>query len=477
MRDELLIHSYSDTNIAMLLPRRLGSGHDVFLPLKQTYNVNNLLQNIPFIYSSLEGGYYHFRFKFVFSINSIADLSNGTIALLIQKYVNGNYIGGLDRIEYHLNGSGAVSNTTDLTQEYNFEIYLNKADHFNLAFSHEVFKSIALTISVLDIKIYQIADKKESLPSDLVTTSQLNEVLENFMKKTSYENPDGTVGKQLAVSYENLKGVPFQFNPKDHTHPELLTNTEFLAVRNTILNYIEILRKYSHSHENFDVISGFYQEGQTLFFKGRRFMNYDDYLALNNAEDISELVKELSDLHSDVLNFPPEEYFYDLGNNLRWRANTDQTFNMGAWTTVLFSEFETIKGDLIYDPAGIWKFYPQVPGIYTISFFYVFDYGNDGLTEGDEYNIRYGLFRNGTIYSILDYDWSKVDADYHFKSSCQGTDRIVLKLGDYIEIKAKHNLPYAIQPPLEMSYGYINIEKCDTYGKEIQVGTIPINLA
>jgi len=482
MRDELLVHNYSDSNLSMLIPKRLGEGHDIFLPLKQTYNANNLLQNIPFIYSSLEGGYYHVKLKFVFSINALLDLANTTIALLVLKYINGIYQGLLDRIEYNLNGSGVISNTTDLTKEYDFEIYLNKADHFNLAFSHEIFKSIALTISSLDIKIYQIADKKLQLPSNLVTQEQLASILENYMRKSSYINPDGSVGNQIPVAYQDIKNVPSQFPPREHTHTELLSEIEFNKFKSAIVNYLEVLRKFSHSHDNFDVISGFYVEGQILYFKGRRFMNYDDYLVLNSEQDIGELLTEIGTIHWDILNFPPEEYFFDMGVNVRWIANPAQTFNFGAWSTLLFNYVEVIRGDLVYKTSTKWKFYPQVPGIYTISFFYVFDYGNDGLGTGTEYNIRYGLFRNGLQYSVLDYDIGVItglqpDNNYHFRSSCQGTDRIVLELGDYIEIKVKHNLPMAIQPPLSLSYGYINIDRCDTYGKEVQAGIIPIALS
>lgn len=211
-------------------------------------------------------------------------------------------------------------------------------------------------------------------------------------------------------------------------------------------------------------------------------MSYQDYLGNVPQADLWEILREISDLHYDVLGmFEVEDYFYDLGNHTRWEANAEQHFYEGEWSTIMFDDPEIIKGDLvhlIYDPVNEWRFYPQVPGLYTVSFFYIIDWSAAGYAPGDIVTMNYSLFKNGFQYSVLDFNWLYataigLDLMSHFQGAFRGTDRIVLRLGDYINIKVKHTFDDGIQPPLDVSYGYINIERSDTYGREVDTTRIP----
>ena len=307
------------------------------------------------------------------------------------------------------------------------------------------------------------------------------------MRSSDYVNSDGTVGIMPPVAFSDLVTTPAGFPPSPHTHSELLSEEEFIKFKNKIIEYIRKTNPVLHSHSNLDLLQGFYMDGQLLYFKGKRFMTYGDYLDLSFLEDLLCTTHDLSDLHYDVLNLPPEEYFYDKGNNLRWEATEAQYLPPNVWSTLVFNAVEVIQGDLVVKVDrtltvdGEWKFYPQVPGVYNVNFFYLFDYQTDGGVTGDRSDVRYGLFRNNILYSILDYKWltltELLSGFHHLRDSSQGTDKIVLKLGDFINIKVFHNygLPIGV-PALTKSYGYIDIERVDTESREISPTSIPAYL-
>lgn len=482
MRTERLVYTYSDSGIVLLLQKRLSVARDVYLPLKEIYS-NGILQSNSYIFSSEVGGYYHVKFSFSFSINTLLTQANTTIAILVNSYLNSQFKGNVGRIELNLDSSGVVTNTLALTQVYDFELYFEKGSHLNIAFQHEIEKSISLTISSVSIEIYEITDKKETTPDTLVSISQLESILQNYMQKSSYINNDGTVGVQKEVDYNKLKGIPAQFPPRQHQHPDLLSEADFYAFRDKLIKNLTEIRSTIHTHENLDVLNGFYTEGQLLYFKGKRFMNYQDYLGNVPQADLWEVLRELSDLHYDVLGtFEPEDYFYDLGNHCRWEANSEQTFYQDQWSTIMFDDSEQIMGDLVYSMHPItgddWRFYPQVPGIYTVSYLFAIDWSAAGYAEGDIVTMNHSLFKNDSQYSVLDFAWlyataPGLDLMSHFRGVFQGTDRVVLRLGDFINIKVKHTFDDGIQPPLDMSYGYINIERADTYGRTNEEPRIP----
>ena len=482
MRTERLVYTYTDSSIILLLQKRLSVARDVYLPLKEIYS-NGILQSNSYIFSSEVGGYYHVKFSLSFSINTLLTLADTTVAILLNSYLNSQYKGNIGRVELNLDSSGVVTNTSALTQVYDFELYLEKGSHLNIAFQHEIDKSISLTISSVAIEIYEITDKKETTPDTLVSLSQLEGILQNYMQKTSYTNPDGTIGIQKDIEFNKLKGIPAQFPAKEHQHPDLLSEVDFYSFRDKLISNLSEIRSTLHEHENLDVLNGFYTEGQLLYFKGKRFMNYQDYLGNIPQADLWEILREISDLHYDVLGtFEPEDYFYDLGNHLRWEANREQYLYEGQWSTLMFDDSEQIKGDLahvIHNPGfDDWRFYPQVAGLYTVSFYYILDFSAAGYAPGDIITMNFSLFKNEVQYSVLDFEWLEatpiqLDLMSHFRFSFRGIDRINMRLGDYFNIKVKHTFDGGIQPPLELSYGYINIERSDTYGRDNENPNIP----
>lgn len=488
MKDELLIQSYSDTNILILLPKKIGNASDVYLPLKEIYTSGNL-QNNAYIFSSEFGGYYHIKLNFLFSIPTLLDLADQSISIFLNSYINGIFKGSIKRIEYLLDSSGVVTNTSDLTQEIDFEIFFEKGSHFNVAFTHDFFKSVPFTISSVEIKVYEIADKKTVIPTTLIHKTELDSSLQNYMQSGDFVNPDGTVGVIKPVALEEIKGLPSLFPPEFHEHSDLVKEDEFLEFRDKIINYLNSASEGFHTHGNMSLLNGFYLDGELLYFKGRRFMTFSDFEDISAQENLKFGLRELSDLHYDVLNFPPEEYFYDKGNVTRWEATIAQDLFPNVWSTVVFSAVEVIRGDLVSRVArvpplvgGEWRFYPQVPGTYVVNFLYLFEYQTIGGVTGDRSDVRYGLFRNGVLYSILDYKWltlTELLSGFHrLRDSGQGTDKIVLKLGDYINIKIFHNYALPLQPPgMTKSYGYIDIERVDTISREISPTNIPEYLA
>lgn len=483
MRNERLIHYHKNTNKVLTLGIRTNFLKDSYLPLEEIY-CNNFLQKNSCLYSSVTGGYYHFKFNLNLSLNSILSLANATINLIIDLHSNKIFKGNLKSFNINLDSNGDVINSQELIQTFEFEYYLQPQEQLNLAFYHNQNRSLVLNFDSIEFSVFEITDKKYEESKELLTKKELEEKLINYL---DIENLEQLPSKGSNVSFKDLKGIPNAFNPKSHEHLEYLKKFDFDSYKKYLKKTLDPVFKESHNHRNSEVLNGFWLEGDELIFNGKRVFNWENYLdSINSLSEEQEgLKEEVSDIHYDLLNVVPEEYFYDLSNHSRWELYPPQRWLFAQWSTVTFSGQHVIRGDTVYrdmtPSSEKWKFYPQVPGLYTVSFFLIFDFpAPDNYLPGDQINIRFGLFKNGSLYSILDHKWlfgsPFISWQTHFRSDIHGIDRILLELGDYIEIKVKHTYFSAIQPPFTLIYGYINIERSDTESTSVDVPVIPIQL-
>lgn len=177
-------------------------------------------------------------------------------------------------------------NLAAVTQKFQFPIFLEKNRGFAIAFSHEHYKGVKVTVSSFEIRVYASYEAPTVQDSSTPLTEQkVRDILTDYMMKDNFINPDGTVGLRHPMTFRDLLNLPLTFPPASHNHDDrYVLVREFLERVKILAERIEQTEISSHTHWNQGVLDGFHEDSGTLFFKGKRLDNYFEYI-LNGGKE------------------------------------------------------------------------------------------------------------------------------------------------------------------------------------------------